>query len=359
MIVGTVSYMSPEQARGRSVDHRSDQFSFGLLLYEMAAGRKAFDEPESVQTLAAIISDDPLPLDARLPAPLRWVIDRCLAKNPESRYDSSRDLFHELRSLRDHLSEISTQVEHQARCRLLHGRPARGAFLLRSCLAWSSRSPSPSPGWVHRFPIHPDTASRRSRSSLEGSTHRVFRGRQGCRLRRAGRRLPHRIRCTSDTWTSRQRCSSRSCARRRTRSYGAPTANACSSRRLGCSRDLVDCHHRRRAATRSLAAQVVGRNRPRRRDRVDRQQGRRIPRPTRTTQRGCVHRGTARRHSGEVLASSRYATKVVYNIPSLQFSPDGRQLLLLLNRGRDGEEGWLLKYPQEGVLRVSVASSRR
>ena len=71
VIVGTVSYMSPEQARGRAVDHRSDQFSFGLLLYEMAAGRKAFDEPESVQTLAAIISDEPPPLDARLPAPLR------------------------------------------------------------------------------------------------------------------------------------------------------------------------------------------------------------------------------------------------------------------------------------------------
>ena len=114
MIVGTVSYMSPEQARGRAVDYRSDQFSFGLMLYEMATGRKAFDEPESVQTLSAIIANEPPPLEARLPAPLRWVIDRCLAKNPEHRYESSRDLFHEVRSLREHLSEISTQVGHQA-----------------------------------------------------------------------------------------------------------------------------------------------------------------------------------------------------------------------------------------------------
>ena len=82
MIVGTVSYMSPEQARGKPTDHRSDQFSFGLVLYEMATGRKAFDKPESVQTMSAIISEEPPPLDPRIPAPLRWTIDRCLAKEP-------------------------------------------------------------------------------------------------------------------------------------------------------------------------------------------------------------------------------------------------------------------------------------
>ena len=107
MIVGTVSYMSPEQARGKTTDHRSDQFSFGLLLYEMATGRKAFDKPESVQTMSAIISDEPPPIEARIPPPLRWTIDRCLSKEPSGRYDSTRDLFHELRNLRDHLSEAS------------------------------------------------------------------------------------------------------------------------------------------------------------------------------------------------------------------------------------------------------------
>jgi eukaryotic-like serine/threonine-protein kinase len=111
MIVGTVSYMSPEQARGRTADYRSDQFSLGLILYEMAAGKKAFDKAESVQTMAAIIGEEPPPIEARVPAPLRWVIDRCLAKDPAGRYESSRDLSRELRSIRDHLSEVSSQVE--------------------------------------------------------------------------------------------------------------------------------------------------------------------------------------------------------------------------------------------------------
>ena len=110
MIVGTVSYMSPEQARGKPADYRSDQFSFGLVLYEMAMGKKAFDRDESVQTMAAIIGEEPPPIDSRLPAPLRWAIDRCLAKEPSGRYESSRDLFRDLRSLRDHLSEVSSQV---------------------------------------------------------------------------------------------------------------------------------------------------------------------------------------------------------------------------------------------------------
>jgi serine/threonine protein kinase/Tol biopolymer transport system component len=110
MIVGTVSYMSPEQARGKPADYRSDQFSFGLVLYEMATGKKAFDCAESVQTMSAIIAEEPPPIDSRLPAPLRWAIDRCLAKDPSGRYESSRDLFRDLRSLRDHLSEVSSQA---------------------------------------------------------------------------------------------------------------------------------------------------------------------------------------------------------------------------------------------------------
>ena len=110
MIVGTVSYMSPEQARGKPADYRSDQFSFGLVLYELTTGKKAFARDESVQTMAAIISEEPPPIEVQLPAPLRWVIDRCLAKDAASRYESSRDLARELRNIRDHLSEVSTEV---------------------------------------------------------------------------------------------------------------------------------------------------------------------------------------------------------------------------------------------------------
>ena len=108
MIVGTASYMSPEQARGQMVDFRSDQFSFGLILYEMVTGKRAFERPESVQTISAILTDEPAPIERTIPGPLRWVIERCLSKDPSDRYESTRDLFHELRELRDHLSDAST-----------------------------------------------------------------------------------------------------------------------------------------------------------------------------------------------------------------------------------------------------------
>lgn len=110
MILGTVSYMSPEQARGQpSVGPQSDQFSLGLVLYELAAGRRAFGRDSATETMAAIIREDHEPLPATTPAPLRWVIDRLLSKDPADRYDSTRDLFRELRQVRDHLT-TSTSV---------------------------------------------------------------------------------------------------------------------------------------------------------------------------------------------------------------------------------------------------------
>ena len=84
--------MSPEQARGQELDHRSDQFSFGLILHEMATGKQAFARGSSVETMAAIVLEEPPAIQAKLPAPLRWIIDRCLAKEPEQRYESTRDL---------------------------------------------------------------------------------------------------------------------------------------------------------------------------------------------------------------------------------------------------------------------------
>jgi Tol biopolymer transport system component len=107
MILGTVNYMSPEQARGAPTDYRSDQFSFGLILYEMAAGKRAFDRPEGVQTMSAIIGEEAPPIERNIPAPLRWLIERCLAKDPADRYESSRDLFQALRNVRDHATETS------------------------------------------------------------------------------------------------------------------------------------------------------------------------------------------------------------------------------------------------------------
>jgi len=106
-VLGTVSYMSPEQARGEEVDARSDQFAFGLILYEMAAGRRAFVRASAAETMAAIIRDEADPLPPSVPAPLRWVVERCLAKDPAERYDSTRDLYRELKLARERLSEGS------------------------------------------------------------------------------------------------------------------------------------------------------------------------------------------------------------------------------------------------------------
>ena len=110
VIMGTIGYMSPEQATGRLVDYRSDQFSFGAIGYEMATGKPPFARASSAETLTAIIRDDPEPIaerNAKVPAPVRWIIDRCLAKDPEDRYASTKDLARDLKSVKDHLSEAS------------------------------------------------------------------------------------------------------------------------------------------------------------------------------------------------------------------------------------------------------------
>ncbi len=102
VLLGTVGYMSPEQAAGRAVDHRSDQFALGVILYELATGVRAFKRDSAAQTLAAIIEDEPDPLEARnpqVPPQLSHVIARCLSKKPADRYESTRDLAHDLRDL--------------------------------------------------------------------------------------------------------------------------------------------------------------------------------------------------------------------------------------------------------------------
>ncbi len=94
-VLGTVPYMSPEQAAGRPLDHRSDQFSLGAILYEMATGRRAFERDTAPQTLAAIIQDEPEPigkLNGAIPAEISAIVERCLAKDPGKRYDSTAGL---------------------------------------------------------------------------------------------------------------------------------------------------------------------------------------------------------------------------------------------------------------------------
>jgi eukaryotic-like serine/threonine-protein kinase len=101
-IFGTIGYMSPEQATGRVVDARSDQFSFGAILYEMTTGRRAFERPSPVETLLAILKEEPEPVEnlrPSAPPALRSVIARCLAKEAANRYGSTRELANELKAL--------------------------------------------------------------------------------------------------------------------------------------------------------------------------------------------------------------------------------------------------------------------
>src|SRR5580698_2759861 len=108
IVIGTVQYMSPEQASGAPLDFRSDQFSFGLVLYEMVTGKRAFPRGTAAEILVAIMREPTEPIAVQnpdAPAPLCWAIERCLAKDPDKRYVSTRDLARELAAIRDRFSE--------------------------------------------------------------------------------------------------------------------------------------------------------------------------------------------------------------------------------------------------------------
>ncbi len=102
IVMGTAGYMSPEQVRGLQVDHRSDIFSFGCVLYEMVTGRRAFAGATAADTMAAILTQEPpgpSSIHQAVPLPLSRVIAHCLEKQPEERSQSARDLAFELRAI--------------------------------------------------------------------------------------------------------------------------------------------------------------------------------------------------------------------------------------------------------------------
>jgi serine/threonine protein kinase len=102
LVMGTVGYMSPEQVRGQEADYRADFFAFGAILYEMLCGQRAFKKPTAVDTMSAILSEDPPSILQLLPATppaLQRVVHRCLEKNREQRFQSASDLAFALESL--------------------------------------------------------------------------------------------------------------------------------------------------------------------------------------------------------------------------------------------------------------------
>jgi len=103
-LVGTYAYMSPEQLRGKSVDHRSDIFSFGAILYEMVTGIRAFRGETQVDTMTAVLKEQPSDSEleqAAIPTTHREIIKHCLEKDPDQRFQSAKDLAFALQTLTD------------------------------------------------------------------------------------------------------------------------------------------------------------------------------------------------------------------------------------------------------------------
>jgi serine/threonine protein kinase len=119
-MVGTVAYMSPEQAEGKPLDHRSDIFSFGVMLYELATGERPFKGDTSVSVMSSIIKDTPASvtdLRPHFPRDLSRIIKRCLVKDADHRYQTAKDLRNELEDLKHDLDSgqlVSLEVRRVA-----------------------------------------------------------------------------------------------------------------------------------------------------------------------------------------------------------------------------------------------------
>jgi serine/threonine protein kinase/Tol biopolymer transport system component len=140
MVVGTAGYMSPEQVRGKPVDHRTDIFALGAILYEMLAGKRAFHRSTSAETMTAILNDDPPGISQIVQAAspgLQRVIHRCLEKNPEQRFQSASDLAFALEALSDSGSAPAVALPQSSHSRWLWvAATALAAILIAALVVW-------------------------------------------------------------------------------------------------------------------------------------------------------------------------------------------------------------------------------
>ena len=139
-VLGTAGYMAPEQARGENADHRSDIFSFGIVLYEMVTGKAAFRKATSAETISAILRDEPSSISSitpEVPPGLQRVVHRCLEKNRDHRFHSAHDLAFALEALSDSSSSMAmlTHQESQSRWKWI-AVTAAGVALVAGLLAW-------------------------------------------------------------------------------------------------------------------------------------------------------------------------------------------------------------------------------
>jgi serine/threonine protein kinase len=145
-IIGTIAYMSPEQASGRSLDARSDIFSFGVLLYELLAGRRPFDGATDLEVLKTVIHGTPEPLSSEVPIALRMVVEKALEKDPAERYQTTRDLVVDLRRVAHRqVSEIPPAPEKPRRSPMWTVAAAALILLTLAGVLWLSLRPPGEP----------------------------------------------------------------------------------------------------------------------------------------------------------------------------------------------------------------------
>ena len=175
MVVGTVPYMSPEQIESLAIDHRSDIFSLGVLLYEMATGERPFTGGSSPALMSSILKDVPtsvVEMRADLPRHLGRVIGRCLEKNRRDRYQTARDVFNELKALQREASSVGT-VEARASS---HQDPFERNIRPSSDAAASTSTRTDEGFWVAVLPFKFRSTDPGVEALAEGLTEDIVTG---------------------------------------------------------------------------------------------------------------------------------------------------------------------------------------
>jgi hypothetical protein len=155
VVMGTAGYMSPEQVRGQTADHRSDLFSFGAILYEMLSGRRAFRGETSVETMSAILKEDPPELtetNRSVPPVMERIVRHCLEKNPEERFQSARDVAFNLQSLSGSTTQVAA-IAAASRAPARVGRiaaVAAGSLAALAAVFWAGGALKPIPSPVFK-----------------------------------------------------------------------------------------------------------------------------------------------------------------------------------------------------------------
>ena len=175
-VMGTAGYMAPEQVRGLPADERADIFALGAILFEMLTGRRAFDRPSQVETLNAILHDDPPPLEgtaALVPPAVERIVRRCVEKEPDARFQSARDLAFALDNSVGTATATTTAVSAPLTRRVLRVREATTFALAAAIIAGLAV-------WA----FTPRAVPERGRSRWPGSRSSLRRARRSRAVRR-------------------------------------------------------------------------------------------------------------------------------------------------------------------------------